>query len=90
MHKAPVKRFADSMRGLPRGVTRRSGPFTYLGLGDTANALSALERATDAREMWPLTMEDYSPIRDPIRASARFRKLLERVGLAEYPVAHIR
>ncbi len=62
----------------------------YLGLGDTANALSALERATDAKELWPLGMEEYNPAFDPIRTSARFRKLLERVGLAEYPVAHIR
>jgi len=64
--------------------------YTYIGLGDTANALSALERATDAKEMWPLTIEDYTPVRNAIRASARFRKLLERVGLAEYPIARAR
>ena len=61
--------------------------FAYLGLGDTANALSALERATDAGELWPLSMEEYNPAMDPIRTSARFRKLLERVGLTESPVA---
>ena len=62
----------------------------YLGLGDTANALSALERATDAKELWPLSVEEYNPAMDPIRASARYRKLLERVGLAKYPVARAR
>jgi tetratricopeptide (TPR) repeat protein len=64
--------------------------FTYLGLGDTANALSALERATDAKELWPSGMEEFNPAADPIRASARYRKLLERVGLAKYPVARAR
>ena len=57
---------------------------TYLGLGDTANALSALERSTDAKELWPITSDLADPAYDPIRASARFRKLLKRVGLAEY------
>ncbi len=61
--------------------------WAYLGLGDTANALSALERATAATELWPLTSEELNPAMDPIRSSARFRKLLERVGLADYPVA---
>jgi len=64
--------------------------WAYLGLGDTANALSALERATVAKELWPLTSEEMNPAMDPIRTSARFRKLLERVGLAEYPVARAR
>ena len=61
--------------------------FAYLGLGDTAKALSALERATVASELWPLVMEESNPALDPIRPSARFHKLLERVGLADYPVA---
>jgi serine/threonine-protein kinase len=60
--------------------TRRS--YTYLGLGDTANALSALERATDAREVWPSTLSVYDPLYDPIRQSVRFKALLRRVGLA--------
>jgi len=58
--------------------------FTYLGLGDTASALSALERATDAREIWPLTGPIPGASYDPIRRSARFRELLKRVGLADY------
>ena len=57
--------------------TRRS--YTYLGLGDTAKALTALERATDAREVWASTLSVYDPLYDSIRESARFRALLRRV-----------
>jgi tetratricopeptide (TPR) repeat protein len=57
---------------------------TYLGLGDTANALSALERASDAKELWLITSDPGDPGYDPIRGSTRFRKLLERVGLTQY------
>ena len=57
---------------------------TYLGLGDTASALSALERASDAKELWLITSDLGDPGYDPIRASARFRRVLERVGLAGY------
>jgi tetratricopeptide (TPR) repeat protein len=57
---------------------------TYLGLGDTASALSALERASDAKELWLITSDLGDPAYDPIRGSARFRKLLERVGVAGY------
>jgi serine/threonine-protein kinase len=61
---------------------------TYLGLGDTASALTALERASDAKELWLITSDLGDPGYDPIRESARFRKLLERVGVAGfYPAA---
>jgi TolB-like protein/Tfp pilus assembly protein PilF len=56
----------------------------HLGLGDTASALSALERATDARELWPVSGDLAEPMYDVVRGSARFRKLLQHVGLAEY------
>ena len=58
--------------------------FAYLGLGDTASALTAFERATAANELWPLSMPVADPTYDSIRRSARFRELLERVGLREY------
>lgn len=59
-----------------QGGDEATRALTYLGLGDTAQALSALERATDAGESWgvPVRQEPY----DAIRKSARFRKLLER------------
>jgi len=79
-------------RQLLRGLDAR-GPtwgdetqraMTYLGLGDTASALSAFERATDAKELWLITSDLGDPGYDPIRGSARFRRLLERVGVARY------
>jgi serine/threonine-protein kinase len=62
--------------------TRRA--WTFLGLGDTASALTALERATDRKEIWPAMYAASDPIYTSIRESARFRQLLKRVGLSEY------
>jgi len=58
--------------------------FTYLGLGDTANALAALERATTAGELWPTDARPTDETYDSIRQSARFRVLLDRVGLGRF------
>ena len=54
--------------------------FLYLGVGDTAAALGALDRATNAREMWGRSVAD--PIFDPIRATPRFLALMPRIGLS--------
>jgi serine/threonine-protein kinase len=57
----------------------------YLALGDTANALSALERATDAKDFsWAFTLGPGAAHFDAIRHSARFRDLIVRVGLGDY------
>jgi len=53
-----------------------------LGLGDTASGLDALERATDAKEMWFWGMVSSGPILAEVRESPRFRALLTRVGLS--------
>jgi TolB-like protein len=56
---------------------------TYLGLGDTATALSALERATAAGEIWTSTNLVSDPLFAPIRDSPRYRSLVQRIGLAD-------
>jgi serine/threonine-protein kinase len=52
-----------------------------LGAGDTSRALTALEQATDAREMWPELTEPGDEIYASVSVSARFRVLAQRVGL---------
>ena len=62
----------------------------YLGLGDTARALSALERATDAKDLWAVSLGPGAAYYDAIRHSARFRDLVVRVGLGDYVSAFTR
>jgi len=62
----------------------------YLGLGDTARALSALERATDAKDLWAVSLGPGAGYYDAIRHSARFRDLVVRVGLGDYVSAFTR
>ena len=54
-----------------------------LAVGDTLQALSALERATDAREIWPSFQSALDPVHRPLWGSARYRALLRRVGLGD-------
>jgi hypothetical protein len=56
--------------------------YGMLGLGDTAEALDALERATAIKEPWASMGGIGDPMFDAIRESVRFRGLLTRVGLA--------
>ena len=65
-----------------RWLAETKRAYAYLGLGDTARALSALERATDAKELWPVNFSIFDPAYDSIRRSARFQVLLRRVRLA--------
>jgi serine/threonine-protein kinase len=55
--------------------------YVMLGIGDTTEAMAALERATDANELWPAFASVLDPMYDPIRSSARFQALLRRVNL---------
>jgi tetratricopeptide (TPR) repeat protein len=65
----------------PRVHTARA--WTMFGLGDTAQALDAFERAIDAKEMWFWGGLPSGPIFAGVRSSARFRALLRRVGLSQ-------
>ena len=54
--------------------------YAKLGFGDTAQALAALERATDTREIWPnLHGGTSDPLFNAIRSSQRFKALERRV-----------
>ena len=57
--------------------------YVSLGMRDTAAALTALERATDAMEMWPSWQSVVDPLFAPLWPTNRFRVLLERVGLRD-------
>ncbi len=70
----------ESMRPRPWGAGTTLA-FAFLGLGDSSRALAALERALDAREMWPTNLSLLEPMYDPVRQSPRFAALLRRVGL---------
>ena len=67
----------------PRGdwQVRPSLTFVYLGLGDTARALSALEESAHAGEPPVIPLAD--PMFDPLRRSARFAAAVQRLGLDE-------
>jgi TolB-like protein len=54
----------------------------YLGLGDTAQALSALERAIAAKEIWVGLNGPSDPIYDALRESPRFQAVLRQLRLA--------
>jgi hypothetical protein len=43
--------------------------------------MAAMERATDANELWPAFGSVLDPMYDPMRSSARFHAILRRVNL---------
>jgi serine/threonine-protein kinase len=67
----------------PRGEwhVARALSYAYLGLGDTARALTALEASARAGESVLIPLAD--PMFDPVRRSARFATALRLYGLDE-------
>jgi serine/threonine protein kinase/tetratricopeptide (TPR) repeat protein len=65
----------------PRWLAPTTRAYTMLAIGDTTEAMAALERATDANEFWPAFGGVLDPMYDPIRSSSRFHALLRRVNL---------
>ena len=57
----------------------------HFALGDTAAALTALERATNAGEIWPNYSAVLDPLYDPVRKSKRWAALIKRIGLSDVP-----
>ena len=65
----------------PLWGARFSTAWAFLGLGDTARALDALEQATDAGEIWPNWYTLWDEAYEGVRASPRFATIARRVGL---------
>lgn len=77
-------RIAREIESRPRAWSAQTAlAWTYMGLNDTTRALDALERATDAHEMWFVWYTLGSRIYDPVRGTERFAALVRRVGLPE-------
>jgi len=57
--------------------------YSYLGLGDTSRALAAMEAAARLHERPHISLLD--PMFDPVRHSARFAAVIQRVGLDDRP-----
>jgi serine/threonine-protein kinase len=72
-------RILENTRPTP-GLVNTTRVFAMFALGDTARGLDALERATDAKEMWFWGLRSQG-ILDGVRENARFQAILRRVGL---------
>jgi len=81
-----VARARDIARRLEASAAKHSSAAgaaarAYLGFGDTAQALTMLERAAAQHDMSFSTEVLVEPFFDPIRHSARFAAVVARVGL---------
>ena len=75
-----IVREIEGRRPLPWSAEQTIA-YAWLGIGDTARALDALERATTLREIWPNWTPLIDPLYDGVRRSPRFAELVRRVGL---------
>jgi serine/threonine protein kinase/tetratricopeptide (TPR) repeat protein len=63
----------------------------FLAMGDTGNALTALERSADTSgPLWVFYMSLSDPAFDPIRRSSRFAALLRRANISSDEIEHAR
>jgi len=76
----------DALSSQP-GLAQMDRAAAYLGLGDTAKALAALDRATEIGEIWTSVWPVSDPMFDPVRGSDHFAALLRRVRLPESAAA---
>jgi len=62
-------------------IVHLSRAYVYLGIRDTAQALSEMESGLDRGEIVPIFLPYSARFVDPIRHTARFAAILRRVGL---------
>ncbi|MEO7361730.1 MAG: protein kinase, partial [Gemmatimonadaceae bacterium] len=79
-----IRRLDEAAKRNPAGAMLNTNRgFSMLGLRDSAAAIDALEKATDAGEIWPTFQPIADPMFDDVRANPRFASLLARVGLRD-------
>ena len=81
--RAAATKTVRELEARPRGEwhVARALSYAYLGLGDTARALTALEASARAGEAPIIPLAD--PMFDPVRRSARFAAAVRLYGLDE-------
>ena len=82
-HTAEARGIAGRFEERGRGSYVQSADLVaiHLGLGDTTRALESAERLPDDRGAIFFVLSD--PVFDPIRATPRFQRVIQRLGLAD-------
>jgi len=77
-----AKKAIASLEALPRDVPRRDAglAYAYLGVGDTARALSAMERAAGGDGDLLFALSPTDDTFDGVRASPRFAAIVKRLN----------
>ena len=85
---AAMARLRAAEEERPRSaVLETTRAMVALAQNDTARALDALERATDAGEIWFMTEQVTHPAWDPVRATPRFAAIVRRLKFPRSAVA---
>jgi len=77
-----ARKLITSLEALPRDVSRRDAglAYAYLGVGDTARALSAMERAAGGDGDLLFALAPTDDTFDAVRASPRFAAIVKRLN----------